>query len=141
MANAVFGDSSAQVATIPLGTGNDFVKSFTNYEYFMDIGRQIRGKATEIDVITHGEKIAVNMVNIGFDCMVVAKTQQTKKWPFIKGPAAYLAAVALVLKEMPLSKQQVFWTEKEYRRKRFCLRQLPTDLIAAADLMRHQKRF
>jgi diacylglycerol kinase (ATP) len=108
VANAVFGDSNVQVATIPLGTGNDFVKSFTNYEHFMDIGRQIRGKAAQIDVITHGEKIAVNMVNIGFDCMVVAKTQQTKKWPLIKGPAAYLAAVALVLKEMPLSRQQVF---------------------------------
>ncbi len=121
VANAVYRDANAQVGVIPLGTGNDFVKSFTNSKYFMDIERQIFGKAVLVDAIAYGENITVNMINIGFDCMVVAKTQQTKKWPFMKGPAAYLAAVAIVLKDMPLSRQRVVLDGKEVAQDVFLL--------------------
>lgn len=121
VANAVYQKSGTQVAVVPLGTGNDFVKSFTNSACFLDIERQIQGEITEVDAIAYEGGIAVNMINIGFDCMVVAKTAETKKWPFIKGAAAYLAAVAMVLKEMPLSKQKVLLDGQEVPQENFLL--------------------
>jgi YegS/Rv2252/BmrU family lipid kinase len=102
VANAAKGYRNAEIAVIPLGTGNDFIKSFTNYKYFLDIERQIKGKSIPIDTISFDNRLAVNMVNIGFDSAVVEKTEQTKKIPLITGSMAYLIGVAVVLKDMPL---------------------------------------
>ena len=40
-----------EVALIPAGTGNDFLRNFTNMENFQDIAAQVAGKAVAIDVL------------------------------------------------------------------------------------------
>ncbi|MBO4861926.1 MAG: diacylglycerol kinase family lipid kinase, partial [Firmicutes bacterium] len=49
--NGAIGFKNAEVAVIPCGTGNDFVRNFTGRENFLDIGRQLSGKVVPIDVI------------------------------------------------------------------------------------------
>jgi len=102
VANAAKGYRNAEIAAVPFGTGNDFIKSFTYYKYFLDIERQIKGKSILIDTISFDNRLAVNMINIGFDSAVVKKTEQTKKIPLVTGSMAYLIGVAAVLKDMPL---------------------------------------
>lgn len=43
------------------------------------------------------ERYFVNMMNIGFDCNVVAEVASLKKLPFLHGNAAYIAGVAKTL--------------------------------------------
>ncbi|MCR4804597.1 MAG: acylglycerol kinase family protein, partial [Clostridia bacterium] len=39
----IAGHSNAQLAVVPCGTGNDFVRNFTNRDNFLDIEKQING--------------------------------------------------------------------------------------------------
>lgn len=121
IANIVRDHENAEIAAIPLGTGNDFIKSFTNTKYFLDIERQIKGQSIKIDTISFDNKVAVNMINIGFDSAVVEKTEQTKKIPFITGSMAYLVGVAAVLKDMPLFDLEMIIDEQEKIKGRFLL--------------------
>lgn len=75
---------SAVFSIIPTGSGNDFVKN--NFE---------KKKTHKIDVIKINDRYAINMINIGFDCDVVEKTQYYKQKH--KGSTAYILGVVDVL--------------------------------------------
>ena len=83
----------ASVGLIPKGTGNDFVRNFSNKELFFDITAQIDGTECEIDVLSCNDMYAINMVNIGFDCEVVKKMVKIKRWPFVPSKLAYILGV------------------------------------------------
>lgn len=71
----------ALLSVIPAGTGNDFVRSFPE-----------KNKIYTVDAISIGnDHYAANIVNFGFDSVVVTKTQTYKK--IFPGSAAYLAGV------------------------------------------------
>lgn len=91
--NAAAGMENVSIGAIPLGTGNDFVRCFSNREAFLDMGSQLRGRAIKVDtvkaVLDKGETVRfINMANIGFDCNVVISASKIKNG-FISGPAAY----------------------------------------------------
>lgn len=83
--NGMIGFQNTQLAYIPCGTGNDFARSFTENDYFLDIKRQIEGDPTYIDAIRFNDAYAINMFNIGVDCDVVVEVDKLKKAPFFKG--------------------------------------------------------
>ncbi len=91
--NAVANHKNAEIAVIPVGTGNDFVRNFTNNSYFFDIRRQIRGKAIPIDMLRFNDRYCINILNIGFDCTVVSKMEKIKKKPLVPSSLAYIFAV------------------------------------------------
>ena len=100
--NGIMGFPNAQLAVIPCGSGNDFVKNFSNRKNFLDIEKQANGNPVDIDVIkmttTDGNvNYAINMLNIGADCDIVVESQEMKRLPFVSGAGAYaLAAVKIV---------------------------------------------
>ncbi len=96
VANGAFGFENAEIALIPAGTGNDFPRSFSHPEAFLDIPKQLAGKARPIDLIRYNDRYLVNMLNIGLDCAVVAKTAELKKKPLLNGSMAYIAGLASV---------------------------------------------
>ncbi|WP_313526460.1 diacylglycerol/lipid kinase family protein [Anaerotignum sp.] len=87
--NGAYGYSNAAVGLIPTGTGNDFVKNFTEKSAFFNIESQINGTEIPIDLIRVNDKLAVNMINIGFDCEVVVEALKLKRYPFVRGSLAY----------------------------------------------------
>ena len=87
------GHPHVSVGILPAGTGNDFIRSFQNPEFFRPVHAQVAGSSFPIDLIRVNEQYAINMINIGFDCNAALAASQLKKKPFLKGPLAYIAGV------------------------------------------------
>ena len=109
--NGMYGYKNVQLAVVPAGTGNDFVRNFGDIKKFKDIDSQINGVVSPIDIMKYqlldpsGEEnipasgYALNMFNTGFDAEVVKKTAEIKG-AVIKGTLAYIAGVGIVLKRL-----------------------------------------
>ena len=92
--NGVYGFENAELASVPVGSGNDFVKNFSEPEAFLDLDRQLRGRARPVDVILCGGRCCLNLANIGFDSDVCRRMAGLKKLPLVSGKGAYNLAVA-----------------------------------------------
>lgn len=106
--NGVFGYDNISIGVIPIGTGNDAVRNFTEAGDFLSLEQQVRGSTKKIDILKYSGKIdgreqtsyCINMFNIGFDCNVVELTLRLKQKPLLSGSLAYLMAVAgMVIKK------------------------------------------
>lgn len=86
---------NVEFGVIPYGSGNDFVKNFSNTDLFSSIEAQLDGEIVTLDLIKVNEYYCVNMVNIGFDCMVVKESDRLKKFKFIPSGATYIMGLAV----------------------------------------------
>lgn len=89
------------LGVIPIGTGNDFVRNFSEPAVFSDISAQVRGVPCWLDVLQCNQIYALNMVNVGFDCEVVVKTAKLKKRKWIPSGFAYIGGLLLTLIRKP----------------------------------------
>ncbi|MBQ2718914.1 MAG: YegS/Rv2252/BmrU family lipid kinase [Clostridia bacterium] len=87
----------AEFAAVPIGTGNDFCRNFSDRAAFLDMERQIKGAAIPIDLIKYNDRYCVNMLNVGFDCHVVERTVKFKKSKLIPSSMAYTTGVVATL--------------------------------------------
>lgn len=105
VANGAYGTWGAEVGVMPLGTGNDFCRNFSQQSLFNDVKAQLFGKAIPCDVIEYQTEYAgnsikrycMNMFNIGFDCNVADMTAKMKQKPFISGSLAYFLSILTIL--------------------------------------------
>ena len=65
--NGVFGNPNCEVAVIPMGSGNDFIRLFGTKEQFCNVEAQVTGIPVELDVVKCGDKIAINQCSMGMD--------------------------------------------------------------------------
>lgn len=91
--NGAIGHDNVEVASIPLGSGNDFIRLFGSREAFSDIDAQIEGKTVTLDAINCNGKYAINQCSMGFDANVCDKQATFKKLPWLKGESAYVASL------------------------------------------------
>lgn len=106
--NGIVGYDNVELAIVPTGTGNDFIRNFGKAEEFLNIERQMLGTAVKVDAIGYksstdsysSTRYCINMINIGFDCDVVREAAVLKKKPFVSGSMAYLIGVAKKLYQM-----------------------------------------
>lgn len=105
------GSANISIGCIPIGTGNDLVRNFTEAGDFLHIQSQLLGTAKKIDLVKYSgvingnfqQRYCVNMFNIGFDCNVVELAGRLKQKPLIAGSAAYLLAVlGMFIKKKPI---------------------------------------
>ena len=89
--NGLVGVPNANMAIVPLGTGNDFVKYYGGLPAFADYDDIIHGEKHKIDVsliqgAEEGPIYSINVVNIGFDAYVgemgSINARKGKKNPF-----------------------------------------------------------
>lgn len=79
----------SQITAMPCGSGNDTVKSITPK------GEDSKETQVEtLDLIKYNDHYGINMLNIGFDCNVVASAARFKKRFKIAGKLSYLLGVA-----------------------------------------------
>ena len=94
VANGLAGFDNAELAILPIGTGNDFVKTYgvTNEEIekYRDFTPLIKGEAKPIDLskISGGNLeepwYSINVINFGFDAIVGARGNYYKEHGFPK---------------------------------------------------------
>jgi diacylglycerol kinase family enzyme len=76
--NGVIGLPNAELAVIPYGNSNDFVRTFgaKKEELFRDIEAQIRSRTIPADAILCGSSYALNTCTIGIDAYMVHKAAE-----------------------------------------------------------------
>ena len=107
VASGAVGFPFAAVGLIPKGTGNDFVRNFTDKEGFFDFIRQLDATEELLDVLKCNDMYAVNMVNIGFDCEVVKKMMKIKRSPLVPSKLAYIFGLLLTFIKKPGVKTKI----------------------------------
>ena len=95
IANSAPGNPNVEFGVIPSGSGNDFVRNFTDKKFFYEIDRQIDGTVHSFDLIKVNDYYCVNMVNIGFDCAVVIEAERFRKVKFLSPSLSYILGVVV----------------------------------------------
>ena len=67
--NGVYGFKHARLTIVPVGSCNDFLKTFPEYD-FTDLELLINGEERIIDVLRVNDFYSLNIANIGFDARV-----------------------------------------------------------------------
>ena len=93
--NGVYLYPNAKLAIIPIGTGNDFIKYFSDYtiDDFLNLENYPTTMDIHCDLLSCNGRICLNIASVGFDASVVQKVIRFKRLPFINGKLAYLLAV------------------------------------------------
>lgn len=89
--------SSAELAVVPCGSANDYIRSFGTEADFFDLPSLIEGTASPVDGIRCGNYLSLNICAMGMDALVAWKMVRYKHWPLVSGPMAYKLAVLDVL--------------------------------------------
>ena len=95
--NSAPSNPNVEFGVIPKGSGNDFVRNFSNHKMFQDIDAQVDGDTISLDLIKCNDYYCANMVNIGFDCAVVKEADKLKKNRFFSPGMSYILGVGIVL--------------------------------------------
>lgn len=96
--HGLLGYDNAVLGVIPVGTGNDYIRSLGGTrEDFLDIRRMLDGTEKTVDLLRCGDRYALNVISVGYDCEVAARAQKNKRWPLMSGPFAYKLAIAQCL--------------------------------------------
>lgn len=106
-------NDNVEFGVIPNGSGNDFVRNFTNTENFRSIDEQLDGKTVSLDLIKCNDFYSVNMVNIGFDCAVAKEAAHLKRHRFITPRFSYTLGVFKVLLKKIGTKMKLIFDDGE----------------------------
>ena len=90
---------NVRFGVLPVGTGNDLVRSFGTREQFLDLRAQRNASEVSIDLIRANDFYSVNMINIGFDCQVVVNMVNIKKR--VPSRLAYICGLIYTLARKP----------------------------------------
>ena len=121
IANSAPCNPNVEFGVIPSGSGNDFVRNFTNVKNFSSVEAQLDGETRSFDLIKCNDYYCVNMVNIGFDCAVVKESIRFKKIKFISPGFSYILGVVSVLFKKFGTKMKIIFDDGEIIEKDFTL--------------------
>lgn len=92
--NGVYDLENCAIAVVPIGSGNDFIRSFDySKEDFLNIGKLANGKIVDVDLITCNELVGANTISIGYDCAIAKEMPRFKRWKFITSSFAYKLSI------------------------------------------------
>ena len=117
--NGLYGNPDAELAIVPIGSGNDFVRNFGSEKPFLDISQQIAGKTMPVDVMYCDSNLAeltgyaLNMFNFGFDAKVVSHMARMRNTSLLHGTGAYVAGVIRELSSYKMSRAEIRIDDEE----------------------------
>lgn len=92
--NGVYDLSNCAVAPVPIGSGNDFIRSFEiPKSSFLNLDKLINGREVSVDLLKCGDKISGNSITVGYDCAVAKNVDKFKKRKLISSSFAYKLSI------------------------------------------------
>lgn len=95
--NGAYEFPNVEVAALPLGSGNDFIRLFGTKDQLANVEAQVNGTAIALDLIRCGDKVAINECSMGMDAEVCKKQADFKKLPLVNGEMAYSVSAVWAL--------------------------------------------
>ena len=100
--NGIIQSGRGELAVVPIGTGNDFVRSFSDACDFLCIENLVFGERVKVDTVSIGNGVFANMLNVGFDSSVVETIAKYRnKYKLLRGKLAYIIGVCINFIKMP----------------------------------------
>ncbi|MBE6927392.1 MAG: diacylglycerol kinase family lipid kinase [Ruminococcaceae bacterium] len=94
--NGVAGYMNAAVTNFPCGSGNDFIKIFSDPSAFRDCGRLLDGDIATFDLIRcQRDHYSINICSMGLDARVGTNMSKYKRLPLVSGKGAYLLSTGV----------------------------------------------
>ncbi len=91
------GHPNAAVTVFSGGSGNDFVKLFSEPRAFFSLERLLDPEEATFDMIRCNDDLALNICSVGLDARIAADVSRYKRFPLLQGFRAYLASAAVNL--------------------------------------------
>ena len=93
------GAANLAVTHWPCGSGNDFIKNFSEPEAFADPERLLDARETLLDLIQVGADYSLSICSMGIDARIGTSIQTYKRLPLVTGGGAYnLSTVVNLIK-------------------------------------------
>lgn len=83
------GFPNVSVSVYSGGSGNDFVKIFSNPKAFFDLERLLDSEETSFDLIRCNDDLALNICSVGLDARIGTDVANYKRIPLLSGFRAY----------------------------------------------------
>lgn len=94
--NGAVGFPNAAVTHFPGGSGNDFIKIFSDPAAFFELDRLADGDEAVFDLISVGDAhYAINICSMGFDARIGTEMVRYKRLPMVGGAGAYILSTVL----------------------------------------------
>lgn len=96
--HGLLGFEHVALGVIPIGTGNDYVRSLPgDPKDYWNVDKMVRGTTKRVDLLKCGDRYALNVVSVGYDCEVADRAQKNKRLPLMSGSLAYKLAIVQCL--------------------------------------------
>ena len=96
--HGLLGHDNVALGVIPVGTGNDYVRSLpAAKDDFLDLEKMVRGDTVTVDLLKCEDRYALNVISVGYDCEVADRAQKNKRFPLMSGSLAYKLAIVQCL--------------------------------------------
>lgn len=89
------GYSNAAVTVFSGGSGNDFVKIFSEPKAFFDLERLMDVEQTAFDVIRCNDRLSLNICSVGLDARIGTDVANYKRLPLLHGFWAYAVSTVI----------------------------------------------
>lgn len=100
--NGVATHSNVAITHVPCGSGNDFIRIFSDPGAFHDLSRLLEPEETRFDLVRcQGKYYSINISCMGLDARIGTQISQYKRLPLVTGHGAYLmSTVVNVIRRM-----------------------------------------
>ena len=89
------GYNNAAVTVFSGGSGNDFVKLFSEPQAFFELERLLDAEEAEFDLIRCNNDLSLNICSVGLDARIGTDVASYKRLPFLHGFWAYAASTVV----------------------------------------------
>ena len=97
VASGAAGFPNAAVTAWCGGSGNDFVKLFSDPAAFSDLSRLLDAEEVSFDMILCNDDLALNICSVGLDARIGTDVARYKRLPFLHGFNAYVLSTVINL--------------------------------------------
>jgi len=95
VADGAAGFPNVAVTVFSGGSGNDFVKIFSEPRAFYDLERLLECEEAEFDLIRCNDRLALNICSVGLDARIGTDVSNYKRIPLLQGFRAYAASTVV----------------------------------------------